>query len=921
MKNLIFPLISLFLFIPCQAGIITVDDDGPADFNNIQAAIEDANDGDVIIVKQGRYTGEGNRDIDFLGKAITVRSTDPNDPNIVSATIIDCNGTEGEPHRGFYFHSDEDANSVLDGFTITNGSASIGAGINCSSTSPTIRHCLISGNTSRHHGGGLYCKFSSPVITNCTLRDNTAIHGHGGGVFCFGGSPDISTCIISDNHAGSSGGGLFNNNSGPVLLNCNFSNNSAGDYGGGVCNTNNSIPIMTDCTFADNHSDYCGDDTYSEGESCPDLNNRVTDAKMYNIMSSGRLSGKYQMRGSSGTTYYVNGLCGNDCWAGTDPCCVEPNGPKQTIQGAINDAEDSATIIVYPHIYLENITIEANDISLTSIDPNDPNVVEATVIDGRGRNSVVKIVDANVSIEGFTIQNGGGYQGRYGGGIYCASNTESEFKVTISKNVIQNNSLNRGYGAGIYGNSYVRAVIVGNIIQNNTISQMDMDAAGGGGFYCAGADCEITDNTVIDNLIDSSMGEGFFDHAEGGGIWVGGGLVSDNTVLRNSVRAVYHWGGQHYVKGGGIYCDGPTTVTRNRVEDNELFCWGGETEMGDSSEAYGGGIFAPNSEIILNIVKGNISHSDGCLVVCPWQGYEDGATGIASGGGIYAPGAIMKNNLVTNNQATGNGGDGGDNLWKEGDFSYGGDGIARGGGIYAPEAMITNNTVAGNQTTGTCGLGYVYLGVHDPNFDGTAISKGTGIYADSNSLITSTIVWDNSPNQLAGHDCNNVAYCDISDGICSGVTSNISADPCFVDPNSGDYHLLPDSPCIDAGDPNYVAGPNETDLDGNPRIVNGVVDMGAFEAPLLEPGPLLLKLTQDVIALNLQQGIENGLDAKLDAAMQALEDVNENNDVAAINTLEAFINAIEAQRGNKIPEADADALIADVLEIIELLSA
>ena len=53
---------------------ICVDDDGPADFNNIQAAINDANDGDRITVADGTYTGNGNRDIDFLGKAITVHS-------------------------------------------------------------------------------------------------------------------------------------------------------------------------------------------------------------------------------------------------------------------------------------------------------------------------------------------------------------------------------------------------------------------------------------------------------------------------------------------------------------------------------------------------------------------------------------------------------------------------------------------------------------------------------------------------------------------------------------------------------------------------------------------------------------------------------------------------------------------------------
>ena len=61
--------------------------------------------------------------------------------------------------------------------------------------------------------------------------------------------------------------------------------------------------------------------------------------------------------------------------------------------------------------------------------------------------------------------------------------------------------------------------------------------------------------------------------------------------------------------------------------------------------------------------------------------------------------------------------------------------------------------------------------------------------------------------------------------------SNIVVEP--NDPNAiwieGDYHLLPGSPCIDAGDPNYIAEPNETDLDGKPRVIGGRIDMGAYE--------------------------------------------------------------------------------------------
>ena len=96
------------------------------------------------------------------------------------------------------------------------------------------------------------------------------------------------------------------------------------------------------------------------------------------------------------------------------------------------------------------------------------------------------------------------------------------------------------------------------------------------------------------------------------------------------------------------------------------------------------------------------------------------------------------------------------------------------------------------------------------------------------------------------------------------------------------------------------------------------MDMGAYEAIPVE---LLENLAQDVVDLNLHSGIENSLDAKLDAALKALDDLNENNDVAAFNSLEAFINAVEAQRGNKIPEADADDLIAAAQQIIDLLLA
>jgi len=89
-------------------------------------------------------------------------------------------------------------------------------------------------------------------------------------------------------------------------------------------------------------------------------------------------------------------------------------------------------------------------------------------------------------------------------------------------------------------------------------------------------------------------------------------------------------------------------------------------------------------------------------------------------------------------------------------------------------------------------------------------------------------------------------------------------------------------------------------------------------------GPVEAKLTYELIDkvadLNLQQGIDNTLDAKLDTALTALDDVNANNDVAAVNALDAFINAVEAQRGKKITDVEADTLIASAQAIVDLLA-
>ncbi len=84
---------------------------------------------------------------------------------------------------------------------------------------------------------------------------------------------------------------------------------------------------------------------------------------------------------------------------------------------------------------------------------------------------------------------------------------------------------------------------------------------------------------------------------------------------------------------------------------------------------------------------------------------------------------------------------------------------------------------------------------------------------------------------------------------------------------------------------------------------------------------LLKDLVDQTMVLNLYQGISNSLDAKFSSALGALDDLNENNDIAAVNSLQAFINAVEAQSGTQIGVTDAADLIAAAQDIIDLLTA
>ena len=171
----------------------------PDDFSTIQDAINASVDGDTVLVRNGTYTGIGNRDIDYFGKAIVLKSM--HGPEV---TIIDCEGSESDPHRGFYFHNSERSDSIVNGFTIRNGWASNGGGIKTYRSSPTITNCIFSENS----GTGIDLYHSLPILINCLFTNNSGVYGGGVRIDLYGcsGVEVISNCSFFDNSAEVGGG-------------------------------------------------------------------------------------------------------------------------------------------------------------------------------------------------------------------------------------------------------------------------------------------------------------------------------------------------------------------------------------------------------------------------------------------------------------------------------------------------------------------------------------------------------------------------------------------------------------------------------------------------------------------------------------------------------------------------------------------
>ena len=289
-----------------------------------------------------------------------------------------------------------------------------------------------------------------------------------------------------------------------------------------------------------------------------------------------------------------------------DLIIVDTAGPAQyqTIQEAINNSRDGDTIVVKPGTYSEQVGFNGRRVTVRSENPNDPAVVEATVITGGTRSSVFfDFGEGRDSVlEGFTIT---------GQGIFCAGTSP-----TISKNVIRDSAT-----SGITGESDATPAIVGNTItssqqegiygcngpiQGNTVSQNR-----GGIAYCDG---DVRDNIVSNNRLE--------------GVYACDGLIEGNTISRNSAGVGYcnglirdNWISANGDAGGLYYCN--AQIIGNAIVDNIA-----------SSE--GGGLFSCHGSILNNVIAGNRADTDG--------------------GGLYDCAQLIGNNTIVGNVAGARGG-------------------------------------------------------------------------------------------------------------------------------------------------------------------------------------------------------------------------------------------------------------------------
>lgn len=276
MRTLLLVLVLPLVGLPASAEVLVVRPDGTGPFPTIQAAIDAAESGDGIELADGTFTGDGNRDLDFLGKSITLGSASGQ----AATCILDCAGSETEPHRAFHLHGGGPAGAEINGITITGGyvyyessnaivfcegpcrcgfrACVFGANqggvlISDNGCAVTMVDCIFQDNSGFR--GALHCGGTTLTLTRCRFSGNAG-HYDAGAVDAVESIGNITECRFSGNSGDETGAARFFFCTSVMLEDCLFEDNVAASHGAIQILYSNAT--VEGCTFARNTSDWMG---------------------------------------------------------------------------------------------------------------------------------------------------------------------------------------------------------------------------------------------------------------------------------------------------------------------------------------------------------------------------------------------------------------------------------------------------------------------------------------------------------------------------------------------------------------------------------------------------------------------------------------------------------------------------------------
>jgi hypothetical protein len=825
---------------------------------NLQDAVDAAVTGDEIVVTNGTYAAGGRTTVGdttpnrvVVDKPIIIRSV--NGPQV---TLIDG----GQSNRCVYLAS----NASLSGLTLTNGLAWHGAGVWCGSATAVVSNCVVSGNAAPEgliartldepSGGGVY----GGTIDHCILGDNRVLTYEtefgpigGGGGAC---NAILNYCTLTSNLAGGGGGaaGCTLNNctlvansgergaggvSGCTLNNCILSSNSGGFGGGALGGT------LNNCLVIGNSAAYGGGAWKSTLNNCTVADNSasiwgggVTGGTLNNCIVYFNTAGGSESNFADVHRYPPPGVGTGD----PDPvtlnyCCTTPL-PASGVGNLTNaplfvDTNGWANLRLQFNSTCVNAGNNAYVVGNTDLDGNprvNRGVVDIGAYEFQAAVRYVNLSSANptppytnwptaaTNIQDAVDVAAAGDEIVVTNGIYATGGRALTGDSTTNRAAVDKplsiRSINGPHFTIIDGGWSSRCVYLTGGANLSGFTLTHGSAGFGGGAWCAFATAVVSNCRVVGN--SASLPAGFFVVA-GGGVY--GGTVNDCVISNNFALGgeVGGLGQERYIgsTGGGA---AEATLNNCTLTGNSASVGWGRTSIGvpyDGGGAYG--CTLNNCTLVGNSAIRSGGGTSGCsLNNCTLSGNSANYGGGAHGG------ILITCMLLTNEASLGAGGGAFEcvlcNCTLAGNRAIG-DQYVSGFGGGASDCTLNNCTLTANVATGPVPAGHSYHG-------------GSG--ASGSTLNNCILYLNGQSNDSGGTNLDNydsscvLSYCCAENLPTQGV-GNIAVDPMFVDQSSWNLRLQPNSPCINAGNNTYAVG--VTDLDGNPRIAGGTLDIGAYE--------------------------------------------------------------------------------------------